>query len=145
MIADDHDNRLIPAGWSSVTLDDVAIIVMGQAPPGRVVVDWEGPAAAAGDGLPFLQGSTVSFSSYLVRLRANTAVADPYWLHSYLNMPATQDRLRRMATPGVSQANINPTNLRSLLVPCPPLDEQLATATLMSELHERIEVERRHG
>lgn len=65
-----------------------------------------------------------SFASYLVRLNARPDRADPYWLNALLNWQPTQERIRRLATPGVSQANINPTNLRSLEIPLPPLAEQ---------------------
>ena len=37
-------------------LGDLAEIVMGQSPPGRTVIDWDG-AADFQDGLPFIQGN----------------------------------------------------------------------------------------
>lgn len=55
-----------------------------------------------------------SFASYLVRLLTNPAVLTDAYLHRWLNLPAVQSRIRRFATPGVHQVNINPTNLRQL-------------------------------
>lgn len=66
----------------------------------------------------------LSFSSYIVRLRAAPSVADPGWLFCSLASARQQNRLRALATPGVSQANINPTKMREMLLPVPPVKEQ---------------------
>ena len=63
----------------------------------------------------------VSFASYLIRLRAAKTRANPYWLVALLGSSQCQDRIRKFATPGVSQANINPTNLKSLTISLPSL------------------------
>ena len=63
----------------------------------------------------------ISFASYLVRLRVREVRANPFWLSAMLSSNNHQSRIRRFATPGVSQANINPTNLKSLTIrflPC---------------------------
>lgn len=52
-----------------------------------------------------------SFASYLVRLEPITARLSNEFLNAWLNWPRTQIRIRRFATPGVHQVNINPTNL----------------------------------
>lgn len=74
----------------------------------------------------------LSFSSYIVRLRALPGRSDPVWLFCSLSSARQQTRLRALATPGVSQANINPTKMRQLLLPVPPVEEQkeIATAAL---------------
>ena len=75
-----------------------------------------------------------SFASYLVRLRTKARRARPAWLAALLGSSMYQSRIRRFATPGVSQANINPTNLKALLVPLPGLDEQKAVVELLDGL-----------
>ena len=50
----------------------------------------------------------ISFASYLVRLRIHKNRANPFWLAALLCSPSCQSRIRHFATPGVSQANINP-------------------------------------
>ena len=85
----------------------------------------------------------MSFASYLVRLRVCRSRANPFWLSSLLGFPSCQSRIRRFATPGVSQANINPTSLKSLLIPLPPLLEQRAMATVLDGIDAAIE--KRHG
>lgn len=87
--------------------------------------------------LPF----EMSFASYLVRLRTNPAKADAYWLNAFLNWRPTQGRIRRMATKGASQANVNPTNLQSLAVPCPSLAEQGAIGAVLGGIRARLRSE----
>ena len=90
----------------------------------------------------FLLGGGYTFASYLIRLRANQLRANPLFINSYLNADWTQFRLKNLATRGVSQSNINATNLKSLKVPCPPLPEQQKIAEILSGVDEKIEVER---
>ena len=42
-------------------------------------------------------------------------------------------RIRRLTTPGVTQANISPTSLNSLLIPFPSLSPQRAMAATLTE------------
>jgi len=79
----------------------------------------------------------LSFASYLLRLRTDPRRADPWWLISFLNHRATQNALRRMATKGASQANINPTSLRSLVVSLPTVSEQHEMARLLEAVRAR--------
>ena len=77
----------------------------------------------------------LSFASYLVRLRVKKVRADHFWLSALLGSGTHQGRIRRLATPGVSQANINPTSLKSLAIPLPSLQEQRAIAALLESVH----------
>ena len=58
-------------------------------------------------------------------------MAEPFWLSALLWSESCQSRIQRFATPGVSQANINPTSLKSLTIPLPLLTEQQAIAGLL--------------
>jgi type I restriction enzyme S subunit len=80
----------------------------------------------------------LSFASYLLRLRTDPRRAAPWWLIGFLNHRATQNALRRMATKGASQANINPTSLRSLTLPLPPIAEQTEVARLLEAVRARV-------
>jgi type I restriction enzyme S subunit len=64
------------------------------------------------------------FASYLVRLTADSAQVRPRFLAEYLMSTEGQRRVRRYITRGVSQANINATNLKQVETPVVPLDEQ---------------------
>lgn len=80
----------------------------------------------------------ISFASYLVRLRTNENQADPFWLAALLDSPSCQARIRHFATPGVSQANISPTSLKSLVIPLPSLAEQQAIAEVLASVDSTI-------
>lgn len=86
----------------------------------------------------------VSFASYLVRLRVDPRLAAPEWVHLYMASPDFQRRLHKLSTPGVSQANINPTAMRQLLVVLPPLPEQVRTVKVFDEVRQAIERSREH-
>ena len=81
----------------------------------------------------------ISFASYLVRLRVREILANPLWLSALLWAPNYQSRIRRFATPGVSQANINPTSLKSLMIPLPSLPEQEIIAGVLDGVDTAIE------
>ncbi len=81
----------------------------------------------------------ISFASYLVRLRVRELRANPFWLSTLLCFRSCQSRIRRFATPGVSQANINPTSLKSLMIPLPSLAEQRAVAAMLGSVNEATE------
>ena len=85
----------------------------------------------------------ISFASYLIRLRTVASRANSFWLSALLWSPNCQSRIRKFATPGVSQANINPTSLGSLTIPLPPLPEQEATAKLLDGVDVTLAAARR--
>lgn len=85
----------------------------------------------------------VSFASYLIRLRTMKNRADPFWLNALLWSPQYQSRIHKFATPGVSQANINPTSLKSLTIPLPPLDEQQTISGLLDGIDVALEQARK--
>lgn len=84
----------------------------------------------------------MSFASYLVRLRVKEERANPFWLSALMWFDACQARIRKFATPGVSQANINPTNLKTLTIPLPPLAEQQVMADALDGVDAALQVAR---
>jgi type I restriction enzyme, S subunit len=82
------------------------------------------------------------FASYLIRLHADATQVDNYYLGQLLNSYNTQCRIKRFATPGVQQVNINAKNLGKVLIPVPVgktgLDEQREIAALLEAADERI-------
>lgn len=75
-------------------------------------------------GIFRLRGNYV-FASYLIRLRVDSSKILPEYLNFYLNSREGQRRILRYATAGVSQSNINAKNLQRVLLPLPPLEEQI--------------------
>lgn len=94
-------------------------------------------------GIYRLSGNHV-FASYLIRLRAKTDLVLPEYLNYYLNSRYGQAQIRRYITPGVSQANINATNLRKVRFPLPPIDEQRSIIEAIRAVEENIERLRKH-
>lgn len=64
------------------------------------------------------------FESNMMRLRVNGNVLRPGFLLRFLSLPETRDRMRRMAKLAVAQASINQGDIKSLLVPIPPFEQQ---------------------
>lgn len=54
-----------------------------------------------------------SFASYCVRFVAKTETILSAYLVHYMNLPDAQIRIKRLATPAVQQANVNPTQLQA--------------------------------
>jgi type I restriction enzyme S subunit len=88
-------------------------------------------------GIFLLDGEYV-FASYLIRLRPKGEVADSFYLTSYLIF--SNEKLRRLATRAVHQANINATTLQKVMVLIPPLPEQQKIAEILSAVDERLEL-----
>lgn len=59
------------------------------------------------------------FASYLIRLLPDGTKVDNYYLGHVLGSYSAQCRVKRYATPGVQQVNINATNLGKVLIPLP--------------------------
>lgn len=83
----------------------------------------------------------VSFASYLLRLRV-TASCVARWIFEVLHSATSQQALRRMATKGASQANINPTSLKSLVMARPSFQEQKVMADLIEAARSSAEANR---
>jgi len=75
----------------------------------------------------------IVFASYLIRLSVDTSRAVPAYVNHVLNDVSSQKHLKDMATPGVSQFNINASTLKKhFLISLPPLPEQKAIASVLS-------------
>jgi type I restriction enzyme S subunit len=90
-------------------------------------------------GIFLLEGDYV-FASYLIRLRPKPKMFDPRFLTFYLVF--SEDRLRRLATRAVHQANINATNLKRVKVPRPAIEEQQKIADIISSADKKLEIEK---
>jgi type I restriction enzyme S subunit len=64
-------------------------------------------------------GESISFASYLVRLVSDEKRLCSEYLNLWLNNDENQIRVKQFATIGVQQANVNPTNLGTLLLALP--------------------------
>jgi len=83
----------------------------------------------------------MAFASYLLRLRPKLEGVDSRWLNYYFNTDEIQDKLRHLATPGVSQSNINAKILQSLKFRTPLLKEQKEIADVIERINKKINQE----
>lgn len=90
-------------------------------------MEWVGRTA-----LFNLEGS-FAFASYLLRLNFDPLATTPEFINRLLNHPLIQYRLKAYATPGVSQANINPSSLKQLPIVLPPLSH-------MEKIEEQLKI-----
>lgn len=83
-------------------------------------------------------------ASYIVTYRLKKSRMNSAFCNAMLNTALYQARIKKLAKPSVSQANINPTAFKKeLIVLTPPLPEQQRIAELVTSLDDLIAVETR--
>jgi type I restriction enzyme S subunit len=86
------------------------------------------------------------FASYLIRLTLDQTALHPEFVNYFFNQPSVQSALKKLASRGVSQANINATKLKEVLIPLASLDEQRQIAAILEGIDRKITVhERKRG
>lgn len=113
---------------------------------GDLLFNRTNSAERVGKSAVFHETREMSFASYLIRVRLDTAVADPDFVNMWLNSAWGRMWARHVKTDGVSQSNINGTKLGDMPLPLPPIEEQReivaragALLTIAEELGERID------
>ena len=137
------DGRIIANDLKYVDLDD-ADFDSFKVHKGDILFNRTNSADLVGKVGSFdLEGDYV-FASYLVRLRADQKQILSDYLNYYLNSDLGQRRLLAYATPGVSQTNISAGNLKKVLVPLPPMNEQKQIVEVLNNLERRKHLQRNH-
>jgi type I restriction enzyme S subunit len=78
-------------------------------------------------------------ASYIVTYRLNKKRIDPSFCNFMLNTPLYQARIKKLAKPSISQANINPTTFKKeLIVSVPAVLEQQRIADCLTALDDLI-------
>jgi len=100
-----------------------------------------------GKSAVFHEQTPMTFASYLIRVRFAPEVAEPDFVHFWINSAWGKAWARQVKNDGVSQSNINGTKLGAMPLPLPPIEEQrevVHRASRMLELADgllaRIEV-----
>lgn len=75
------------------------------------------------------------FASYLIRLNTDTDQLSPDYLSAFLNAPIGRRQVMSYATRGVSQTNVNASNLKRVLVPLPPINYQRRVVELLMKIY----------
>ncbi len=77
-----------------------------------------------GKSAVFHEKGSMTFASYLIRVRFGADVADPDFVSYWINSAWGRAWARQVKTDGVSQSNINGTKLGAMPLPLPPIEEQ---------------------
>ncbi len=83
------------------------------------------------------------FASYLVRVSVDEERLSPRFLNHFLNWDTTQWELKKLASRGVSQANISAGKLRNFSILVPSLDEQGEVVAILDAIDRKIDLHRR--
>ncbi len=90
-------------------------------------------------GVYALDGDHV-FASYLVRIVADPSMLLSEYLSIFLNTPLGRRQVMQFATRGVSQTNVNVSNLQKVIIPLPDLNyQQRLIKTVNGIRHARTE------
>ena len=83
-------------------------------------------------------------ASYIVSFRLDEKRIDPWFCNIMLNTQMHQSQIKLLATPSISQANINPTTFRTGLdIVIPKLAEQQRIADCLSSLNDMLKAQSR--
>jgi type I restriction enzyme, S subunit len=133
----------------SVTLSELKYVSLPEkqtAPyllkPGDVLFNRTNSQEWVGKVGIYRHDAQAVFASYLIRLIPDSAKVNTYYLSHVLASYQSQCRIKRYATPGVQQVNINATNLGKVLIPLPigpdGLIEQANIAALLEAADARV-------
>lgn len=90
----------------------------------------------------FRHSTPAVFASYLIRVHPIMTKVDSIYLGHVLGTHSAQCRIKRYATPGVQQVNVNATNLGKVLIPLPVgkagLQEQRNIGTMLEAAHDLV-------
>ncbi|MCY3954817.1 MAG: restriction endonuclease subunit S [Nitrospira sp.] len=89
------------------------------------------------------QTANAVFASYLIRVAVDETRLHPKFLNYFLNWDSAQIELKKLASRGVSQANISAGKLRGFQVPVPLLDEQDEIVSVLDAIDRKIDLHRR--
>jgi len=81
------------------------------------------------------------FASYLIRIIPNINKVYPYYLNYYFNWDKTQNRLKSLASRGVSQSNISASKLKLFWIALPSRPFQQKIANILTSFDKKIEAE----
>ena len=132
-------NGRIETPTEFISYDDYSSwMVRGFPKVGDVVLTTEAPLGEVAQ----LDNENVALAQRVVTLRGKAGILDNTYLKYYLLSNVGQQRLKARET-GTTVTGIKQSELREVLVDCPPYDYQQKIASILKSLDEKIEVNRR--
>jgi len=118
-----QDGRIVLSDlkWGEVPVRDAEALALSE---GDILFNRTNSRDLVGKVALVREPMDCLYASYIVRLSVDRSVADPYYLFAVMHSARGQRAFKTIATPGVSQSNINPTNLKKQPIPLPDLTAQ---------------------
>jgi len=111
--------------------------------PGDIVINRVNSLSHLGKvGLVERVDETTVFESNMMRIRMNATRCVPRFAFLVLASPLARDQLLRRAKLAVAQASINQQDVKGVLVPLPPVDEQKVIVNAVGAVTDRLSKER---
>ena len=138
-ITDIQDGRV---NWDSVPFCKApnSMIEKHLLQPGDIVVARTGNST--GENYIYTGTQPTVFASYLIRMRVNTSLADPFFVWYQMRAPSWWHFISCNKTKS-AQAGANATTLAQYVIRTPPLAEQKKIAAVLSALDAKIECNNR--
>lgn len=121
-----NDGRIARSQLDYITREHFDILGEGKFAPGDILLCLRGSLGKFG---------VVASSLIIIRPKKNTLNLD--FLVSYLRSKICDEMIERWAG-GAAQPNLGGQDLACFLIPCPPLTEQRAIASVLSDLETEL-------
>lgn len=131
------EGKIVPDNLQFVELDE-GLLQKFLLRKGDVLFNRTNSYELVGKTALFDLNSDFIFASYLLRIVTQPENLLPTYLNFFLNWDVTQQRLKMLATRGVSQSNINASKLKQFRVAVPPLSEQTAIVSILNACEDKI-------
>ncbi len=131
------DGRVVLNDLQYVDLDQGTFEVFRLA-PGDILFNRTNSYELVGRSALYGHELPAVFASYLVRLRVDRTRVDPAYLNFLLNWDVAQRELKKLASRGVSQANISASKLKDFDVHLPSPREQSEIASALESVKELV-------
>jgi restriction endonuclease S subunit len=133
-----RDGKVVLDGADNLQVDEKTLEEYGLK-EGDMVFNRTNSLDLVGKTGVFSGSEPAVFASYLIRFQLHADKADSRFVAYWFASAGGSHRLRSLATPGVSQSNINPTTLRlAMMVPRPPLAEQNKIGDILTTWHDAL-------
>ncbi|WP_022855936.1 restriction endonuclease subunit S [Thermodesulfobacterium thermophilum] len=125
--------RLVPKTKYKYYKLETGDILVNKSSGSPHLVGWSAIFEDPNDGRIYL------FSNFMLRLRVNKTIIEPWFLLFYLHNPISRSLYLKAQDTTSGLRNLRVKEFLSLLIPLPPLEEQKRIANYLQEVHEKIQ------